>query len=129
MSAFLIAVLAGAATGILSAFGVGGGTLLILYLTFLAGYDQTCAQGINLLYFLPASAAALALHGKNGYIPWKGAVLPAAAAGCVTAGLGAWVTGWLDTGLLRRLFGGYLLAVGIASLFKREKRRRPDAND
>ncbi len=121
MSAFLIAVLAGVATGVLSGFGVGGGTLLILYLTFLSGYDQTSAQGINLLYFLPTSAAALVLHWKNGYIPWKRAVLPAALAGCVTAGLGAWAAGWLDTGLLRKLFGGYLLAIGLVELFKKKK--------
>ena len=121
MSVFLMAVLAGAATGVLSGFGVGGGTLLILWLTFLGGYDQISAQGINLLYFLPTSAAALVLHWKNGYIPWKKAVLPAALAGCVTAGLGAWAAGGLDTGLLRRLFGGYLLILGLAELFRKKK--------
>ncbi len=121
MSAFLIPVLAGAATGVLSGFGVGGGTLLILYLTFLAGVDQTSAQGINLLYFLPTYAAALVLHWKNGYIPWKRAVFPAALGGCVTAGLAAWAAGWLDTDLLRKLFGGYLLAIGLVELFRKKK--------
>ena len=34
---WLIALLAGAATGVLSAFGIGGGSLLLIYLTALAG--------------------------------------------------------------------------------------------
>ena len=55
----LIALLAGAAAGVLSGFGVGGGTLLLLYLTAFAGVEQHLAQGINLVYFLPAAAAAL----------------------------------------------------------------------
>ena len=33
----------------LSGFGVGGGTLLLVYLTAVAGVDQHLAQGINLL--------------------------------------------------------------------------------
>ena len=52
-------VLAGAATGVLSGFGVGGGTLLLVYLTAFANVPQNLAQGVNLLYFLPAAATAL----------------------------------------------------------------------
>ena len=59
MTAWVIALLAGGATGILSAFGIGGGSLLLIYLTSFAALDQHQAQGINLLYFLPAAAAAL----------------------------------------------------------------------
>ena len=63
---WLIALLVGVATGVLSGFGVGGGTLLLLYLTAFAGVEQHLAQGINLVYFLPAAAAALPAHFKNG---------------------------------------------------------------
>lgn len=49
---WLAAVVAGALTGVLSGFGVGGGTLLLIYLTTFAGMEQSQAQGINLLYFL-----------------------------------------------------------------------------
>ena len=37
VSGWLIPLLVGAATGVLSGFGVGGGTLLLLYMTSLAG--------------------------------------------------------------------------------------------
>ena len=45
----LIPLAVGTATGVLSGFGVGGGTLLLVYLTAVAGADQHLAQGINLL--------------------------------------------------------------------------------
>ena len=43
-----MSALAGAVTGVLSGFGVGGGTLLLIYMTAFAGVEQHLAQGINL---------------------------------------------------------------------------------
>ena len=77
MGPWLTAALAGAAAGVLSGFGVGGGTLLLLYMTSLAGVPQDLAQGINLLYFLPTAATALPSHIKNGFVR-RSALLPAA---------------------------------------------------
>ena len=79
---WLTAILAGALTGILSGFGVGGGTLLLIYLTTFAGIAQNQAQGINLLYFLPSAAAALPAHIRNGYVE-KPVLLPAILTGLV----------------------------------------------
>ncbi|WP_297717444.1 TSUP family transporter [Intestinimonas sp.] len=115
---FLIALLAGTATGVLSGFGVGGGTLLLLYLTAFAGMEQQLAQGINLVYFLPAAAAALPAHFKNGYVD-RAAALPAILAGLVSAGLCAWAASGLDTDLLRRCFGGFLVVIGLRELFRK----------
>ena len=80
MTQWLIPALAGAVTGVLSGFGVGGGTLLLIYMTAFAGVGQAAAQGINLLYFLPTAATALPSHIKNGYVV-RWAALPAIAAG------------------------------------------------
>ena len=49
MTAWLLPRAVGFATGILSAWGVGGGTLLLLCMTLLLGVDQRTAQTINLL--------------------------------------------------------------------------------
>ena len=111
-----LALLTGLATGVLSAFGVGGGTLLVLCLTLLAGMEQTAAQGINLLYFLPTSASSLPAHFKNGFVD-KAAALPAILAGVPATALAAWAATGLDLELLRRLFGGYLLVIGLCELF------------
>ena len=109
----LLPLLLGTATGILSAWGIGGGTLLLLAMTLLLGVEQSTAQQINLLFFLPTAAAALFLHRKNGYlkpeilkrcIPWG--VFAAAA----SAALGQ----MLDTALLRRPFGVFLLFAAVS---------------
>lgn len=113
---WIIAFGAGALTGVLSGFGVGGGTLLLVYMTALAGLPQDLAQGINLLYFLPTAALALPAHVKNGYVDRR-ALLPAIGAGLVCAALAAWAATALDTGLLRRFFGLFLLWTGASELW------------
>lgn len=118
MGAFCLAAAAGLAAGILSGFGVGGGTLLLIYLTAVAGLEQTQAQGINLLYFLPAAATALPAHFKNGYVD-KGTALPAILAGLAASAAGAWLATGLDTALLRRCFGGFLIYVGLSELLRK----------
>ena len=80
MMEWITAALAGAITGVLSGFGIGGGSLLLIYMTSFAGVEQNLAQGINLLYFLPTAATALPAHIKNGYID-RQTVWPAVLAG------------------------------------------------
>lgn len=113
-----IAILAGAFTGILSGWGCGGGTLLLLYLVSFAGVPQATAQGINLLYFLPCSAAALYGHWKHRYIE-KTVVLPAVIAGILTTVASALLATAISTALLKKLFGAFLLITGIRELLRR----------
>lgn len=120
MRDWILPLIVGAATGVLSGFGVGGGTLLLVYMTAFAGVEQRLAQGINLLYFLPAGLMALPAHLKNGYIE-KSALLPAIGAGLVCAALAAWVATAIDVALLKKCFGGFLIAVGLMELFGRKK--------
>ena len=124
----VVSILAGFACGVISGFGIGGGTLLVLYMTLLGGLDQRAAQGVNLLYFLPTAAAALILHSKNRLVAWR-VTLPAALSGCLTAALGAFLATRMDTALLTKLFGGFLILVGLTELFHRKKKEgtAPDA--
>lgn len=118
MSEWILPLIVGAATGVLSGFGVGGGTLLLVYMTAFAGVEQRLAQGINLLYFLPAGLMALPAHVKNGYIE-KPALLPAIGAGLVCAALAAWAATAMDVAMLKKFFGGFLIAVGLMELLKK----------
>lgn len=122
MLSFLLAILAGFLTGIISGFGIGGGTILMVYLTALLSMPQKAAQGINLLYFLPTAAAALMIHSKNRYVDWK-AVLPAALCGCVTAGAMSFFAVNMDLTLLKKLFGGFLMVTGGMELCKKSTKR------
>ncbi len=118
MMEWIVAALAGMVTGVLSGFGVGGGSLLLIYMTNFAGVPQTLAQGINLLYFLPTAATALPAHVKNGYVE-KRALIPAIAAGLICSGLTAWAATALDVELLHRCFGGFLIVIGLRELFRK----------
>ena len=107
--------LAGLCGGILAGMGMGGGTLTIPLLVLALGVGQLPAQFANLVAFLPAGAAALAVHAGNGLADWKSlvAVLPAAvAASAVTSAFAADVSGEL----LGKLFGGFLVAIAVISL-------------
>ena len=116
-------ILIGTLCGILSGFGIGGGSLLMVWMTAAAGIAQKTAQGINLLYFLPTAGGALIFHTKNKMICWR-AVIPAAVAGCVTAAAAAWVAASMDVEILKKLFGGYLILVGISELCKKSPKSR-----
>lgn len=114
----LTAALAGAVTGVLSGFGIGGGSLLLIYMTNFAGVEQNLAQGINLLYFLPTAATSLPAHAKNGYIE-KAALLPAILAGLAGTALAAWAATGMGVDLLRKCFGVFLLLIGARELFRK----------
>ncbi len=112
---WLISLLAGLLCGIFSGLGVGGGTLLMVWMTAVMGLAQKTAQGINLLYFLPTAACSLIFHIKNRLIAWH-IVIPAVIMGCLTAAGAAFLANTMDTGLLRKLFGGFLVFVGLWEL-------------
>lgn len=113
---WIIGLLAGLVTGVISGFGIGGGSLLILYLTAFAGMDQYTAGGLNLLYFLFCAPAALISHIKNKLVEWK-TVLFCTITGVVTSIAAAFAAAAIDVSLLRRLFGVLLLYIGVKELF------------
>ena len=118
MTAWLLPLAVGFATGILSAWGVGGGTLLLLCMTLLLGVDQRTAQTINLLYFLPTAAMALVQHRKNGLLdaPVLGGAIPW---GLPAAALGALLATAADVAALKKPFGGFLLVAGLYTVFSK----------
>lgn len=124
MSALLAGV-AGLVCGMFSGLGIGGGTLLMVWMTAVMDMEQRMAQGINLLYFLPTAACALVFHIKNRLIRWR-VVIPAAITGCLTAAGAAFLATAIDATLLRKLFGGFLLLVGLNEIFAGHARDKKD---
>lgn len=105
----------GTALGILTGLGIGGGSLLMLYLTLWLQLDPAVARGINLLFFLPSAAVACLFRKKQGVLKLR-KLLPAMIAGCAAAVAGVLLSGWIPTSLLKKLFGGLLLITGIREL-------------
>lgn len=110
-----IAVAAGLICGVLSGFGIGGGSLLMVWLTAVLSLEQKAAQGINLLYFLPCAICALIFHVKNRQLVPR-AIFPAALSGALCAVGGALLAQLVSGDLLRKLFGGFLLLVGASEI-------------
>ncbi len=107
---------AAAVIGILSGMGLGSAGLFVLYLTALAGMGQTEAQGLNLIFYLCSAGASLCLHASGRRIPlWMIRYLVCFAIVGVIPGV--FLADILNADLLRRLFGGMLVATGIYTLF------------
>lgn len=104
--------LAGLVSGVVAGMGMGGGTLLIPILSIFLDVEQRTAQGINLIVFVPMSLVALIIHCKNKLVDFK-VGLPIMIAGIFSSVGGSLLAMKLSNDVLRKLFGGFLLLVGI----------------
>ena len=107
--------------GFLAGIGVGGGSLLMLWLTLVIGFEHSQARFVNLLFFLPSALISCLFRWKQGSLKIRH-VLPAIIAGSVSALLCSLLSLRLDTALLKNLFGGLLLFAGAKELSYREKK-------
>lgn len=114
--AFPIAVI----LGFLAGLGVGGGSLLMLWLTIAVQMDHTEARIVNLLFFLPSALIATIFHLKQGSVNIR-KLLPAILFGCAAAVAGSFLAGTIDIHWIKKLFGGLLLCTGIRELFYRPR--------
>lgn len=118
-----VILIVGTVLGFLAGLGIGGGSLLILWLTMVLSVEQNIARGINLLFFIPAALIACFFRWKQGSIHWK-KILPAMASGCLAAALFSWLGGFMELDLLKKLFGGLLILTGLRELFYRPRKFR-----
>ena len=123
LNTFSFAVIMGILLGFLSGLGVGGGSLLILWLTLVLNMEHSEARIINLLFFIPAAIVACFFRWKQGNLDFK-KVLPAIITGVISAGCFAWLSQHMDVALLKKLFGGLLLFTGLRELFYRPRKAR-----
>ena len=118
---FIGYLIAGLSGGILGGMGMGGGTALIPLLSIFFSMNQHSAQAINLLAFLPMAVIALVIHTKNKLVDYKGAlfiIIP----GVITCALGSLLADAMGGGLLRRLFGGFLIVLAVFGFLSTRKK-------
>lgn len=113
LESFPVSVLVGTVLGFLAALGVGGGSLLLLWLTLVLQMPPETARSINLLFFLPGALISSFLRRKQGTLKWQ-VILPAAIAGCTAAAVLCAIQ--VESALLRKLFGILLIATGLREL-------------
>lgn len=110
---------------VLGSLGMGGGGVLLIYLTVFQNQEQLNAQGINLLFFLPIAAISLLFHAKNKLVEWK-VVLPSVLCGLVGVPIGSWIAGKLGSPLLSKIFAAFLVYIGLRELFSKKAEEKPD---
>ena len=114
-------LLIAAVLGFLTGLGIGGGSLLILWLTFVLKMDSMTARGIVLLFFIPAAVVSSFFRWKQGTLSISSA-LPAMISGCVAAVIFSFLSTAIDPHVLDRFFGIILIGAGIRELtFKRKR--------
>lgn len=114
------ALLAGLFSGIIGGMGLGGGAVLIIYLTVFKNVEQLKAQGINLLFFIPIAIIAVVIYSFKKQIKWH-TTLPFAVGGVLGAVGGFFLSDFLGGNFTSKLFGGFLILLGVKELFIKSK--------
>ncbi|MBE6837015.1 MAG: sulfite exporter TauE/SafE family protein [Ruminococcus sp.] len=107
-------------SGIMASMGLGGGMVLILYLSAINGLDQLSSQGINLLFFIPIGIFSVILHSKRKLIKWKFVLLPLITGG-IAVSIFSFIATKINADMLKTAFGVFIIAVGIITFFKKNK--------
>lgn len=113
-------IIAAIVSGMAASLGIGGGGILIIYLTLFASMDQLKAQGLNLLFFIPCGIIAIIIHLKNKLID-KGYSVPLICAGVVGALVGNYFATKINTDILGKIFAVFIILIGLRELFIKPK--------
>ena len=123
MDGKIMALAVAAVLGFLAGLGVGGGSLLVLWLTLILKLPPEEARAINLLFFLPTAVIATVIRKKQKQLRVR-VLLPGALAGCAGALLFSYIGGLINTEALQIPFGIFLIATGLQELFYRPRKDR-----
>ncbi len=107
-------------SGLISSMGMGGGGILIIYLSTILNYPQMLSQGINLLFFIPPAIIAVVKYCKIKMIKFSKIkelyylLIPGALAGF-------YLTRITDKEIPGKIFGAFLIISGLYELFRKNQ--------
>lgn len=123
MVAYGFPIIVATILGFLAGMGVGGGSLLLLWLTEVIMLEQAQAKILNLLFYLPAAVVATLFRIRHKTID-KAIVIPGLITGCLSAVTASIISRTLDVELLKKFLGGLLIVIGIREVFYRRRNAR-----
>lgn len=119
----ILSFILSAVLGLLSGLGIGGGSLLMLWLTMAANMPIREARIINLLFFVPSALISILFRIKRDEFSIR-PLIPAIMCGCISSVVFLWISGQVSTTFLQKAFGVLLLPTGFHELLYRERKAR-----
>lgn len=114
---FIVALI----TSALAGTGVGGGGLLVIYLTLIKNTEQLKAQGINIAFFITGAVISMFYHIRKRHLNYP-LILMIGILGAAGSFLGGILTEKCSSDLIQRAFGVMLASSGIKTLFSKVKK-------
>lgn len=121
----MIEILTGIIAGIIGGLGMGGGTVLILFLSLFLGIQQHISQATNVIFFVPTAIAALIISFKSKLINFKLAI-PICIWGVIGAFIGGTISVKMNVTALRKAFAIFLIMIAIYQAYSLYNEYRKD---
>ncbi|MFF2964861.1 sulfite exporter TauE/SafE family protein [Streptomyces sp. NPDC057963] len=119
MTAFVLALLAGALVGLaLGSLGAGGSILTVPALIYLLGFSPAEATTASLIIVIVTSLTALVAHARVGTVRWRAGLLFAAAGLLPAAGAGL-LSAHIPAAVLTLAFAALAVLAGLRMLRRR----------
>ena len=112
----MLEIVIGILSGIISAIGMGGGTILILLLVYTMQIEQHIAQASNLIFFIPTAIIAIIINRKQNLLHLKTGLI-VGGTGIVGAIIGSIISKNINDNILRNIFGIFLAIIVIYEIF------------
>ena len=108
-----IGVTAGVANGL---FGSGGGTIAVPAMIFLLEEEEHKAHATAMLIILPLTMVSAYFYLSNNYVDWN-ITWKTMAGGVVGGAIGALLLNKCSSGLLRKIFGAFMILAAFRMIF------------
>ncbi len=106
-------VAAGVANGL---FGSGGGTIVVPAMVFLLEEEEHRAHATALLIILPLTLVSTYFYVTKSFVDWN-ITWKAMAGGVAGGAIGAFLLNKCPTGLLRKIFGIFMIIAAVRMIF------------
>ncbi len=120
---YIVPIIAGFLSGLISSMGFGGGGIMIIYLVIFTNTPQITAQGINLIFFIPCAILATIIYVIKKQVNVK-FIIPVIAGGVSGAIIASNFLSFLKSEQLSYMFGIFLISIGLYSIFNLIKTRK-----
>ena len=115
-----ILILSGFLSGALGSLGVGGGGVLIIFLTLFLDFNRQTAAFTNLLFFIPIALFSTIIYAKQKKVDFK-KVLFLVPTGLIGSWFGVYLSNVIQTDVLSKIFGLILIFISLKTIFIKKK--------